>query len=86
MARTATEEEINLLSYSHKGRKAIYPWREWTNGEVWIATKGEDFTVSMTSFQTGLSNRATRENLAVKYTSPDGKQVFFRFSKKEAMF
>lgn len=87
MSRTATQEEFNLLDLlAKRGRKAIYPWHNWLNGETWVATKDEDFTVSVTSFMSGLSNRAARENLTVKYTSPDDKQVFFRFSKKEAIF
>jgi hypothetical protein len=27
-----------------------YPWDQWTNGETWVLTQGEDFDVTVDSF------------------------------------
>lgn len=55
-----------------------YPWHEWSNGEAWLLTYGEDFTVPVDSMRRaahthakrtgmGIATRATKEGLVVQF-------------------
>jgi len=63
-------------------RRRWYPWTEWTDGSVWRAKEGEDFTCSPSSFQTALHIRARQEGLEVATGSPEPGIVEFQFTKK----
>jgi hypothetical protein len=63
-------------------RRRWYPWNEWTDGSVWRATEGKDFTCSPASFQTALHQRARQEGLEVSTGSPTHGIVEFQFTKK----
>jgi hypothetical protein len=60
-------------------RRRFYPWPEWTNGKVWRARQGEDFTVTTASFQTALHQRARHQGICVQTGSPEKGVVEFRF-------
>lgn len=40
----------NFYFAGRRGCKAIYPWKEWTDGNCWKCVKGVDFKVSKRSF------------------------------------
>jgi hypothetical protein len=63
-------------------KRRWYPWREWTDGTVWRAIAGVDFTCSAPSFQTALHQRARHEGLDVSTGSPEPGIVEFQFTKK----
>ena len=60
-------------------RRTFYPWAEWTDGSVWRALKGEDFTCDVNHFQTALHQRARQEGKQVETGSPEKDVVEFRF-------
>lgn len=64
-------------------RRRFYPWDEWTDGSIWRAKEGEDFTCSPASFQTALHLRARQENKVVTTGSPETGIVEFQFTSKE---
>jgi len=43
-----------------------YPWEEWTDGRVYLITKGEDFAVTIPSMQSTLRQWAQRHGLKVQ--------------------
>lgn len=49
----------------NRGRKAIYPWDDWTNGQTWEAFQGEDFVCDAGQFRTNLYDRARRHGMKV---------------------
>lgn len=70
---------IDKLPGEHQAH-GKYPWSEWTDGQVWLAVAGEDFTCAPESFRAVLHNRATFERLSVSVRKcPDG--MAFQFSR-----
>lgn len=63
-------------------RRRWYPWQEWTDGKVWRAKEGEDFSCSPASFQTALHLRARQQGLTVTTGSPEQGIIEFQFSPK----
>lgn len=63
-------------------RRRFYPWEKWTDGSVWRAKQGEDFTCNPASFQTALHLRARQEGKSVVTGSPEEGIVEFQFSTK----
>lgn len=63
-------------------RRSWYPWKEWTDGCVWRATEGKDFSCSPASFQTALHLRARQQGMTVSTGSPEPGIVEFQFSQK----
>lgn len=43
-----------------------YPWRQWTDGSIWKAKQGEDFTCEPNSFVSSLRAKASNPKLRVK--------------------
>jgi hypothetical protein len=65
-------------------RRRWYDWEKWTDGSVWRAKEGEDFTCSPQSFQTALHQRARQQHLDVTTGSPEPGTVEFQFVTQEA--
>lgn len=63
------------------GSRLKYPWKEWTNGKAYRASKGEDFDVEPESFASSLRKRASRKGLRVQVRVLD-KSVEFQFSRR----
>jgi len=55
-----------------------YNWDEITDGHVWIARKGEDFTCTTRSFDNQLRSQAEARNLKVRI-KVSGNKVQFQF-------
>jgi hypothetical protein len=61
-------------------RKSIYPWDEWTDGNIRQAKEGEDFASSLKTFVQGLYAYAARHDIKVEVrTAPADGVVAFRF-------
>lgn len=61
-------------------RKSIYPWEEWTDGNIRQASEGVDFVSSLKTFVQGLYAYAARHNVKVEVrTAPSDGVVAFRF-------
>ena len=61
-------------------RKSIYPWDEWTDGNIRQAKEGEDFSSSLKTFVQGLYAYANRHGAKVEVrTAPADGVVAFRF-------
>jgi hypothetical protein len=63
-------------------RRRFYPWQDWTDGTVWSAKEGEDFTCNPASFQTALHLRARQQGLIVSTGSPEPGIIEFQFLPK----
>lgn len=59
-----------------------YNWKELSDGHVWVAQHGEDFTCTTESFRSVLSHYARRHNLTVE-VHVEREIVRFKFSKPE---
>ena len=64
-------------------RKAKYPWDEWTNGEIWKVSKGDDFDSEPKTFVQGLYAHAKRHGGKVKVGTLGEDAVVFSFSNPE---
>jgi hypothetical protein len=62
----------------HKRRGGLYPWSEWLDGSIWRATQGEDFHVSVTSFQREVYTAAKLAGGKAQ-TSVEDNTVTFQF-------
>lgn len=61
-------------------RKSIYPWDEWTDGQIRQVTEGSDFVSSLKTFVQGLYAYAARHGAKVEVrTAPSDGVVAFRF-------
>ena len=68
---------------THRGSK--YPWKEWTNGQTWLAIKGEDYVCQSGSFRGILRSRAKFQELIVR-TRTNKKGIVFQFSNKDGVY
>lgn len=64
------------------GRPSKYAWDELTDGGIWKAKYGEDFTSTTISFRTLLRYQAKARSLKVE-VHIRGKTVWFQFSKAD---
>lgn len=58
-----------------------YDWNEVTDGSIWQAKQGEDFTCTTASFQNQVRNQAKTRHLKAHIEIRD-KTVRFQFSKE----
>lgn len=65
MAREIVGASIFDIPRDNKGFEARYPWDQWTNGSLWQATEGEDFTCSLRSFISNLQTVSRKRGLKV---------------------
>jgi hypothetical protein len=82
---TMTNEDTNILSEfpNHMGRTPIYPWEQWTDGQIRELVQGEDFYSEATSFRTLIHRTARRRGLKAKTRiSDDKKSVIVAFYKE----
>ena len=54
------EARSNQYWHKHREELARYDWVTWFDGQVWELTPGEDFTISVKSFQIQAHNAARR--------------------------
>lgn len=76
----------NILSEfpNHMGRTPIYPWEQWTDGQIRELVQGEDFYSEATSFRTLIHRTARRRGLKAKTRiSDDKKSVIVAFYKEQ---
>jgi hypothetical protein len=64
-------------------RKVAYPWDEWADGSVWLAVRGEDFTVSVASFSSSVQAYADRAGIKAHCRRVDGDRLAFQFVRPE---
>ena len=64
------------------GRLPKYNWNELTDGSIWEATQGKDFTSTPISFRTLLRYQAKIRSLKVE-VHVSGNIVWFQFSKAD---
>jgi hypothetical protein len=65
------------------GRRAKYPWSDWTDSTVWRAVKGEDYD-NVPSFKQLLRNYASTHDYWVNISETNSGFVDFQFSKRES--
>lgn len=69
---------------NHMGRTPIYPWEQWTDGQIRELVQGEDFYSEATSFRTLIHRTARRRGLKAKTRiSDDKKSVIVAFYKEQ---
>lgn len=70
------------------GRRAKYPWDEWTDGSIWELKRGQDFEVPRYAMQTMLHTKARQLGLKVRtrsYESEKGDEILvFQFLSSAA--
>jgi hypothetical protein len=49
---------VDSMPDAERGRRVIYPWDEWLNGNVWELEHGKDFQSTPLSFRQIAYNRA----------------------------
>jgi len=58
--RTAMSEITKDFDFSRMGRPRLYPWDEWSDGQIRILRKGTDFDCEADSIQNGIYVYARR--------------------------
>jgi|TARA_R100000093_G_C1927285_1_gene67570 hypothetical protein len=61
---------------------AKYPWKEWSDGSKWLAKKGEDFKIKVSSFDQALRNKASTLGMKVRVNKEGKRSVIFQFYKE----
>ena len=61
-----------------------YDWSKWIDGEMHLATKGEDFTTSIKMFRQNLYTQASYRQLSVKVEILDDNDVVFQFTERKS--
>lgn len=72
-------EKVTGETNLKRGRKTIYDWDTWTNGEEWHLIRGEDYEVSDASMRRSVSSHAQRHGLLAT-TSKTDRGLVVRFS------
>lgn len=87
MARVLKTYTFTVDRTTKRGRPALYPWAEWTDGRVWKVTEGIDFKISRNSFRSNLINHAARNGYTLKVdnvtTKTEAKSLIFQFIPKK---
>jgi hypothetical protein len=71
-----------LESYEWKRKGAgIYPWAEWTDGEIWLIEQGKDFKVRVETMVSMLRTRAATVERCKVRVSQDKREgtIVFQF-------
>lgn len=74
----------NYVFSEDKSKQSLYPWGEWTDGNVWEARQGKDYIVKTKSFQDSLRYRAKTYQMTLKMdvsTFRGAEVVIFQFVK-----
>ena len=74
-----------LSSFTFRGpaRPCAYPWDKWITGDIWQATRGEDFDIEPKMFALGLYQKSRRIGKKVR-AQTNGDTVIFQFYTPEA--
>jgi hypothetical protein len=64
---------------SRRGRPDKYPWSDWTDGDVWEASKDVDYDISDDSFRSVLRTRARHEGCKVVLRCPKPGTIIFQY-------
>lgn len=77
-------EVLRKFDFSgQSGSRGKYPWKEWTDGKIYRATQGKDFTVSITNFRSVLYGRALKQSMSVRSQLVGPDAIVFQFVPKE---
>ena len=69
-----------LTSFNFKKvNSSKYPWEQWTNGGIYKAQQGEDFTKSCDAFMSSLRHIAKKLNLGLRKERSGTNSVVFQF-------
>lgn len=62
----------------------LYPWKLWTDGRTYAATKGADFDCDVDSFRSSLYSHGRRHKIPVEVwrNKADANVIEFRFTPK----
>lgn len=60
-------------------RTSTYPWDEWTDGSIYQAFPGDDFTCKVESFRSTLSGVAAARTMKVRSKLESDGSVVFQF-------
>jgi hypothetical protein len=82
MARKLSAKEVAQVEWND-ANKSHHNWDEWTNGEAWELTQGEDFTVAVETFRTQAHQAAKRRNMSLSTSKKDNK-IVVKFTPKPA--
>jgi hypothetical protein len=68
-----------------QGRPQVYPWDEWTNGEIWDLDYGRDFFCEPKSFRTLVHRTAQVYGLRARTKFGSDKKVIISFYDPEEL-
>jgi hypothetical protein len=61
-----------------------YPWEQWSDGQVWELTRGEDFEVTAGSFRDTARGWAREHGYTARTYAVSDAVVQVQFTKREA--
>lgn len=74
----------NYTFKEDKPKPSLYPWHEWTDGHIWEARQGRDYTTSTKSFKDSLKYQAKTRRMTLKLdvsTFRGAEVVIFQYLK-----
>ena len=66
---------LKTFPHAAKGRKALYPWAEWLDGQAWLLTKGVDFVTEPDHFRATAFQAAKRNGLKIRTATVAVKNI-----------
>ena len=66
-----------------ESRKRKYPWEEWTDGSIWVITRGVDFKVGIDVMRMTLYNRARLAGTKVEVRRVSESILAFQYFDEE---
>lgn len=76
-------EAVPAMPKPRLGRRPLYPWELWTNGQTWRITFAEDYFISTKNMRMQLYGHARSHGLLVEASVPQGHSaIVFRFWKE----
>ena len=69
--------ESDFPSAQQRGRKAIYDWDLWLNGEYWKLTKGVDYVNDPRGLRSAARQAAKKRGLNVFYSQRDRGDIAY---------
>ncbi len=58
-------EILESYNFTSSGRKSIYPYDEWFDGQIWKLTKGFDFECQPNSLRQAFYKAANRKGIRI---------------------
>lgn len=74
----------NYTFTEDKPKASVYPWHEWTDGNIWEARQGKDYKTSTKSFKDSLKYQAKTRRMTLKLdvsTFRGAEVVIFQYLK-----